>query len=70
MHMKNVLLLLLTALACASTVGCATRDRRDAPWDPPRGRQLMEQIPQWDHPTSRCCGRDVTKCQPHQTPRC
>ena len=67
-------LLLLLALA-ANAAGCSTiyseltRDRRDAPWDPPQGRALHEQIPNWSNPTSRCCGGERS-CRPDQTPRC
>ena len=72
MHTNKLLALLLTVLVCASATGCAYlgKDRRDAPWDPPRGRQLMEQIPNNDNATARCCGRDISKCQSWQTPRC
>lgn len=52
-----------TLIACSlaiATVGCTahtelTRDRRDAPWDPPAGRALFEQIPAWDGAASKIC---------------
>ena len=51
------------AVACSLAVlaGCATdprlyRDRRDAPHDPPHGRMLFEQIPNWDDAATRRCG--------------
>jgi hypothetical protein len=36
--------------------GCALHDRRDAAWDPRGGRQLIDQIPSWDHSAERQCG--------------
>ena len=62
--------LLLIVLVAVSLQGCAglLRDRRDAPWDPPPGRSLFEQIP---NPVKggRCCGSEL-RCEAHQTPRC
>lgn len=51
-------LLLLVLLAAASLQGCAItgRDYRDAPWDPPPGRALFEQLPNWDDAARRRCG--------------
>lgn len=49
MHTKLLLKLLLALLAIAST-GCATRDHRDAAWDPRPGTALFEQIPNWSSP--------------------
>jgi hypothetical protein len=50
--LKNIsIVLLLTSLA----TGCAVRDRRDAAWDPPPGRQLFEQIPAWDNAAEKIC---------------
>ena len=46
------------------------RDPRDAPWDPPQGRQLFEQIPPWDGEASKVCCGHLRECQPHQSPRC
>lgn len=50
----------LLLIAVSSTLllqGCAVlRDQRDAPWDPPRGRHLFEQIPNWDDAARRRCG--------------
>lgn len=69
---KNLLLVLLITLVAASTLGCATRDRRDAPWDPDlrRGQTLFDQMPNWDDAADRlCCGRK-RECSPGQTPRC
>ncbi len=61
--MKTLLSLLLVALAAANTVGCASQDRAKlfraqgtAPHDPPRGRDLFEQIPNWDDAAVRRCG--------------
>jgi hypothetical protein len=47
-----------------------TRDRRDAPWDPPPGRSLFEQLPPWDNEAERVCCGHLRECQPHQSPRC
>ena len=61
--MKRLLLVLLLALAAANTAGCAVQDRAKllrpagtAAHDPPRGRDLFEQIPNWDDATMRRCG--------------
>jgi hypothetical protein len=63
MHTKNLLKLLLVLLVAANTVGCAVQDRRvlfraqgTAPHDPPRGRDLFEQLPNWDDAAVRRCG--------------
>jgi outer membrane protein assembly factor BamE (lipoprotein component of BamABCDE complex) len=69
MH-KTALLLLVVFAAAVSTTGCATYDRRDAPWDPRGSRSLMDQIPNEDGAAGkRCCGH-LRQCQAHQTPRC
>ncbi len=63
-------LLIASAVSLLVLAGCATRDPRDAAWDPPPGRSLFEQLPNWDRAAEiRCCGHRRT-CQPHQTPRC
>ena len=61
--MKRLLVVLLLALAAASTAGCAVQDRAKllrpagtAAHDPPRGRDLFEQIPNWDDAAVRRCG--------------
>ena len=61
--MKRLLVVLLLALAAASTAGCAVQDRAKllrpagtAAHDPPRGRDLFEQIPNWDDAAMRRCG--------------
>ncbi len=43
--------LLLVALVAVSAVGCATRDHRDAPWDPKPGQSLHDVLPNWDRQT-------------------
>lgn len=67
------------ALACSilTLVGCATdsqlyRDRRDAAWDPPPGRALFEQLPNWDDEAQRRCGAHLRPEQrrPGMTDRC
>ena len=61
--MNRMLLTLLLALALANTLGCAASDRAKvfrpqgtAAHDPPRGRDLFEQIPNWDDAAVRRCG--------------
>ena len=61
--MHKTLSMLLLALAAANTLGCATQDRTvlfraqgTAPHDPPQGRALFEQIPNWDDAAHRRCG--------------
>jgi hypothetical protein len=60
-------------ISLVSVTGCSNtalwRDSRDAPWDPPQGRLLFEQIPSWDRSVDRCCGH-LRECQPYQTRRC
>lgn len=77
--MKSLLLTLLLALAAASTVGCASQDRArlfrpmgTAPHDPPPGRDLFEQLPNWDTAAYRRCGAHLTPDQrrPGMTDRC
>lgn len=48
---------ILVACSLVLVTGCAelARDPRDAPWDPPAGRQLFEQIPAWDRAAERIC---------------
>ena len=53
---KNCAAMLLIALAAVSSTGCATHDRRDAPWDPKPGQTLIDQIPNWDGEAQRRCG--------------
>ena len=76
--MQKLLLLLLLALATANT-GCATHERSvlfrtqgTAPHDPPRGRDLFEQIPPWDDATIRRCGSHLRPedRRPGMTMRC
>ena len=69
MTMPKMLLALLIAFAAVSTVGCATRDQRDAPWDPKPGVNLFDQIPNEINASRRCCGH-LQSCQVNQTPRC
>jgi hypothetical protein len=56
MHTKLLLKLLLAALVTANAAGCATRDHRDAAWDPRPGTALFEQIPNWTtQPCQKFC---------------
>lgn len=60
------LLLLATLVTASFTLqGCAitARDYRDAPWDPPRGRALFEQLPNWDDAARRRCGAHLHEHQ-------
>lgn len=77
--MKRLLLVLLLALAAANTAGCAANDRAGllrpagtAPHDPPQGRMLFEQIPNWDDAAVRRCGSHLRPDQikPGMTMRC
>ena len=69
MTMQKTLLMLLLVFAAVSTQGCATHDRRDAPWDPRPGVNLFDQIPNEISASRRCCGH-LRSCAPGQTPRC
>ena len=69
MTMQKTVLALLIAFAAVSTQGCATHDRRDAPWDPKPGTNLFDQIPDEISASRRCCGH-LRSCAPGQTPRC
>jgi hypothetical protein len=55
---------------CANMPAELMRDRRDAAHDPPRGRQLFEQLPAWDGAADKICCGHLRECQPHQSPRC
>ena len=52
--LKRYCSVLLLASTVAAT-GCATHDRRDAPWDPrpETGRSLIDVLPNWDHQPCR-----------------
>ena len=69
MTMPKTVLMLLIVFAAASTQGCATRDRRDAAWDPRPGVNLFDQIPNEINASRRCCGH-LKSCAAAQTPRC
>ena len=69
MTMPKTVLMLLIVFAAVSTVGCATHDRRDAPWDPKPGVNLFDQIPNEISAHRRCCGH-LQSCQAAQTARC
>ena len=69
MTMPKTVLMLLLVFAAVSTQGCATHDRRDAPWDPKPGVNLFDQIPNEIAAHRRCCGHLKT-CALGQTPRC
>ena len=66
---KTVLMLLIVFAAVISTQGCATHDRSAAPWDPPVGQNLFDQIPNEINAARRCCGGE-RQCSAGQTPRC
>lgn len=69
MTTAKTVLMLLIVFAAVSTQGCATRDPRDAPWDPKPGVNLFDQIPNEISAHRRCCGH-LRSCAPGQTPRC
>lgn len=55
--MPKQLLIVVATLVSLQLQGCGVlRDRRDAPWDPPSGRTLFEQIPAWDGAATKICG--------------
>lgn len=63
------------SVACSLALlqGCAayTEHRQgSAPWDPPEGRALFEQLPNWDGAAAKICCGHLKECQPHQSPRC
>ena len=51
------------AVVVSALAGCATHDPRDAPWDPPAGRSLFEQLPAWDRAAERQCCAWRTNCE-------
>lgn len=55
---------------CAGLGDVVLRDPGTAPWDPPAGRSMFEQIPNWDGAAERICCGHLRSCQPHQSPRC
>ena len=69
MTTHKTVLMLLIVFAAVSTQGCATRDRRDAPWDPKPGVNLFDQIHNEINASRRCCGH-LKSCAPGQTARC
>ena len=61
-------------LACSTLLaaGCATRDPRDAAWDPQPGQMIFEQLPAWRGAALKVCGGHLPEHQrrPGQTGRC
>jgi hypothetical protein len=53
--LHSICSVLLAASTVLAVTGCATHDRRDAPWDPrpESGRSLIDVIPNWDHQPCR-----------------
>jgi hypothetical protein len=66
--LRALLLLTLCASAVCAT-GCATQTRA---WDPPEGRALFEQLPNWQGKAGRVCGGHLRPEQrkPGMTDRC
>ncbi len=58
MKIFTVFLLMFTVTGCVTL-----RDPRDAPWDPPAGRQLFDQIPNWESAAGRICGGHLSREQ-------
>lgn len=61
-------LVLVSTLAAAT--GCATQDRRDAPWDPKKGTSLFDQQPNWEGAATKICCGHLRTCEAGQSPRC
>ncbi len=62
-------MLKLLLIAVSSTLllqGCAANR---TPWDPPPGRALFEQIPNWDGEAARVCGGHLTEEERRRTGR-
>jgi hypothetical protein len=51
------------ALAVSLLQGCAQWQPMDAPWDPPQGRSLFEQLPNWDSEAAVRCGARLPKAE-------
>ena len=64
--------ILLIVLAAVSSTGCATHDRRDAPWDPDQSKAqtLFDQMPNWDDAAAKICCGHLRTCKVNQSPRC
>ena len=64
--------LLIVSVAASLTACSAIRDPRDAPWDPPAGRALHEQLPNWRNEGMIRCGGHLRPEQrsPGMTDRC
>lgn len=54
--MSKNLLIAVASLVLVQGCSITVKDRRDAQWDPPPGRALFEQIPNWDQEAARVCG--------------
>ncbi len=66
---------LVSLLLAANLTACGVFiDRRDTPWDPRAGsgKQLMDQIPNWDDEALRVCAGHLPPDQrrPGQSGRC
>ena len=70
MRMRMLLNVLSLVLAASVTAGCASVDRGGARWDPRGGHTLTDQIPNEEGGAGRICCGHLTRCQPHQSPRC
>ena len=59
-------------LLASSVVGCATHDRRDAPWDPRAPYTLLDVVPNWDGKAVIQCGHHLRERdrRPGMTDRC
>jgi hypothetical protein len=51
--LQRICSVLVLASSVLAATGCATRDPRDAPWDPKPGHSLIDVLPNWDHPPCR-----------------
>jgi len=73
--MKNLLRICTVLLAASSTAaltGCATHDRRDAPWDPRAPYTLLDVVPNWDNQAVLVCGHHLPpeRRRPGMSTRC
>ena len=63
---------LTVLLVCAVLAGCASYERRDAPWDPAHPGAMLQQLPNWDREADIVCAGHVDPRLrlPHQSGSC
>ena len=69
---QRICTVLLAASSIAAATGCATHDRRDAPWDPRAPYTLLDVVPNWDGKAVIQCGHHLPpeRRRPGMTTRC